>query len=87
MDNKKNILLSIHNLDTVAYRFNNKFKFMNLQHLVQILDDMGEEQLATCAGAISAVEDVMLEVKTVLAKLDNVTDELIQSYDRTSFEN
>ena len=85
MENKKNILLSIHNIDGVAYKFNNKFKFMNLQHLVQILDAMNEEQLATCASAISATEEVVSELGTVLDKLDQVTLDLIRSYDRTQY--
>jgi hypothetical protein len=85
MENKKNILLSIHNIDSVAYKFNNKFKFMNLQHLVQIIDSMSEEQLENCANAISKVESVVNEFVVVLDSLESVTIDLISSYDRTNY--
>jgi hypothetical protein len=81
MENKKRILLSIHNIDGVAYKFNNKFKFLNLQHLVQVLDSMGERQLETCADRIEKVENMLSNISTILEDSNDATLNLIQSYD------
>lgn len=85
MEHKKNILLSIHNIDSVAYKFNNKFKFMNLQHLIQIVDAMGDEQIKDCSEALSKVESVIAEITPVLDKLDDVLLKLIPTYDRMNY--
>jgi len=83
---KKNILLSIHNIDAVAYQFNTKFKFFNLQHLIQILDYMNEEQLKNCSEKINAVEQKLQAVAEALSSMDSETIDLIASYQRREYD-
>lgn len=82
---KKDILLSIHNIDGVAYKFNSKFKFFNLQHLVQILDHMNEEQLKNCSEKIRVVEEKLQGVSDVFDGMESEVLDLISSYDRTQY--
>jgi len=82
---KKDILLSIHNIDGVAYKFNSKFKFLNLQHLVQIIDHMNKDQLKNCSEKILVVEKSLQAISNVFDGMESEVLELIASYDRTQY--
>jgi len=84
-DIKKDILHSVYNINKTENLFYNKMKFINLSHLIQILDEVSDEQLETIKAKIATVEEELAKTRTVLDNLYIPTVELISAYDRTNF--
>lgn len=86
MENKKNILLSIYNIDHAENAFHNKLKFMNFAHLISRLNNFPDEQLAICAEKLTVVEEIICKVNSLVSELEQPALDLIQSYDTELFK-
>lgn len=82
---QKDILFLIYSINKVETLFYNKMKFLNISHLIQILDSLPEEQLQ---GVKENMEDVVGELSKVKMVIDNLyipSVELVKSYDRSNY--
>ena len=82
LESKKNILLLIHTIDSLTSKYSNKFKVMNLVHLLQILDHIPESQMKTIEEKLTKVTEVLEPLYDVIEDLEPATQELIMSYNR-----
>jgi len=85
MENKKNILLSIYNIDHAENAFHNKLKFMNFAHLIGRMNSFSDKQLSVCAEKLAVVEAVITEVNEIVSRLEQPALDLIESYDATQY--
>ena len=84
MESKKNILLSIYNIDMAENKFHNKVKFMNLAHLIGSLNTFSDEHLEAISEKLSVVEEKFTELVKFVDELETPALELIKSYDVTN---
>ena len=86
MEHKKNILLSIYNIDSAENAFHNKLKFLNLPHLIGNLNKFPDDQLSECADKLAVVEEIIKKVNDIVSLLDQPVLDLIKSYNPDEFK-
>lgn len=85
-ETKKEILFMVHNLDAMAGRCSNKFKVMNLIHLLQILDHVDEQQLKDIECKLKNVLELFKPLDDFLTPMEEPLMELVKSYDREEYK-
>jgi hypothetical protein len=79
-NNIKDLLYAVYKLDQIANRFNNKFKYMNLNLPLGQADRWSEEQTRKVVVALEAVYEASKEIDTIVENLEEPVLELIKSY-------
>jgi hypothetical protein len=86
MENKKNILLSIYNIDFAENSFHGKLKFMNFAHLIANLNKFSDEQISECASKLAEVESIICKVNNLVSELEQPALNLIKAYNPDEFK-
>jgi hypothetical protein len=79
-DKIKNVLYAVYKLDQVSNRFNNKFKYMNLNLPLNQADRWDEAKLDQVVVALNAVYNALKNIPELIDGLEEPVLDLIKSY-------